>query len=90
MAPTGTQMVNRYGNGSPGLEGWSRQPHSYQETRSSTPTPRQGRTFVIDHRKVFISDTFTTACRTLGISVQLGRPATPTDKPRGSYCASFG
>ncbi|WTZ61489.1 Mu transposase C-terminal domain-containing protein [Streptomyces sp. NBC_01387] len=37
-------------------------------------------TIVIDHGKVFISDTFTTACRTLGISVQPARPATPTDK----------
>ncbi|WP_250569689.1 hypothetical protein [Streptomyces sp. CJ_13] len=37
-------------------------------------------TIVIDHGRVFISDTFTAACRTLGISVQPARPATPTDK----------
>jgi len=37
-------------------------------------------TIVIDHGKVFVSQVFTTACRTLGISVQLARPATPTDK----------
>ncbi|QNA73116.1 transposase family protein [Streptomyces sp. So13.3] len=37
-------------------------------------------TIVIDHGKVFVSDTFTAACRTLGISVQPARPATPTDK----------
>ncbi|MEV0987816.1 hypothetical protein [Streptomyces sp. NPDC049949] len=37
-------------------------------------------TIVIDHGKVFISETFTAACRTLGISVQPARPATPTDK----------
>jgi hypothetical protein len=35
---------------------------------------------VIDHGKVFISQTFLSACRTLGISVQPARPYTPTDK----------
>jgi len=34
----------------------------------------------IDHGKVFVSETFTAACRLLGISVQPARPATPTDK----------
>jgi len=37
-------------------------------------------TIVIDHGKVFVSATFTAACRTLGISVQPARPYTPTDK----------
>ncbi len=37
-------------------------------------------TIVVDHGKVFISETFVTACQTLGISVQPARPATPTDK----------
>ena len=37
-------------------------------------------TIVIDHGKVFVSETFLSACRTLGISVQPGRPYTPTDK----------
>lgn len=37
-------------------------------------------TIVIDHGKVFISETFITACRVLGISVQPSRPYTPTDK----------
>ena len=37
-------------------------------------------TVVIDRGKVFISETFLSACRTLGISVQPARPATPTDK----------
>ncbi|MFI9228496.1 Mu transposase C-terminal domain-containing protein [Streptomyces rimosus] len=37
-------------------------------------------TIGIDHGKVFVSDTFLTACRSLGISVQPSRPATPTDK----------
>jgi transposase InsO family protein len=37
-------------------------------------------TIVIDHGKVFVSSTFTSACRTLGISIQPARPATPTDK----------
>ena len=37
-------------------------------------------TVVIDHGKVFISETFITACRVLGISVQPSRPYTPTDK----------
>jgi transposase InsO family protein len=37
-------------------------------------------TIVIDHGKVFISETFITACRVLGVSVQPSRPYTPTDK----------
>ncbi|MFC9501812.1 hypothetical protein [Streptomyces sp. NPDC056982] len=37
-------------------------------------------TIVIDHGKVFVSDTFSSACSLLGISVQLARPRTPTDK----------
>jgi transposase InsO family protein len=37
-------------------------------------------TIVIDHGKVFLSDAFLSACRTLGISIQPARPATPTDK----------
>jgi transposase InsO family protein len=37
-------------------------------------------TVVIDHGKVFLSDTFAAACQTLGISVQYARPLTPTDK----------
>ncbi|MDX3309253.1 Mu transposase C-terminal domain-containing protein [Streptomyces sp. ME08-AFT2] len=37
-------------------------------------------TIVVDRGKVFISDTFIAACRTLGISLQPARPATPTDK----------
>jgi len=35
---------------------------------------------VIDHGKVFVSETFLSACRTLGVSVQPARPYTPTDK----------
>ncbi len=37
-------------------------------------------TIMVDHGKVFISETFVTACQTLGVSVQPARPATPTDK----------
>jgi len=37
-------------------------------------------TMVIDHGKVFVSDTFTRACERLGISVHPARPGTPTDK----------
>jgi transposase InsO family protein len=37
-------------------------------------------TIVADHGKVFVSETFLSACRTLGISVQPARPYTPTDK----------
>jgi putative transposase len=37
-------------------------------------------TIVIDHGKVFVSETFTRACERLGISVQPARPGTPTDK----------
>jgi transposase InsO family protein len=37
-------------------------------------------TIVIDHGKVFVSETFTRACNSLGISVQPSRPHTPTDK----------
>ena len=37
-------------------------------------------TIVIDHGKVFVSDTFMRACDRLGISVQPARQDTPTDK----------
>ncbi|MGW0995054.1 Mu transposase C-terminal domain-containing protein [Streptomyces sp. NPDC002523] len=37
-------------------------------------------TIGIDHGKVFVSDTFLSACQSLGVSVQPSRPATPTDK----------
>ncbi|MEV8328445.1 Mu transposase C-terminal domain-containing protein [Kitasatospora sp. NPDC056731] len=37
-------------------------------------------TIVIDHGRVFVSDAFVRACRTLGISVQPAHPRTPTDK----------
>ncbi|MFC5188130.1 Mu transposase C-terminal domain-containing protein [Actinomadura harenae] len=37
-------------------------------------------TIVIDHGKVFVSATFTSACELLGISLQPARPRTPTDK----------
>lgn len=37
-------------------------------------------TIVIDHGKVFVSETFTRACDRLGISLQPARPGTPTDK----------
>lgn len=37
-------------------------------------------TIVIDRGKVFVSATFIAACRSLGITVQPARPATPTDK----------
>jgi len=37
-------------------------------------------TIVIDHGRVFVSETFTRACERLGISVQPCRPGTPTDK----------
>ncbi|WP_311203341.1 Mu transposase C-terminal domain-containing protein [Streptomyces gossypii] len=38
------------------------------------------RTIGIDHGKVFVADVFIAACRSLGVSVQPSRPATPTDK----------
>ncbi len=38
-------------------------------------------TIVVDHGKAFLSQTFRTACRTLGISLQPAHPDTPTDKP---------
>jgi hypothetical protein len=37
-------------------------------------------TIVVDHSRVFLSETFTRAAATLGISVQPARPKTPTDK----------
>jgi transposase InsO family protein len=37
-------------------------------------------TIVIDHGAAFISEVFTRACQTLGISVQPAHPGTPTDK----------
>src|SRR5439155_9463226 len=47
-------------------------------------------TIVIDHGKVFISETFITACRVLRISVQPSRPYNPTDQHRGTYFTSPG
>lgn len=38
-------------------------------------------TIVFDHGKAYLSNTFRTACRTLGISLQPAHPDTPTDKP---------
>lgn len=38
-------------------------------------------TIVCDRGKVFLSQTFRTACRMLGISVQPAHPHSPTDKP---------
>ncbi|MBW6435801.1 DDE-type integrase/transposase/recombinase [Actinoplanes hulinensis] len=38
-------------------------------------------TIVIDHGRVFVSEAFTRAARTLGISVQPARPKTGSDKP---------
>lgn len=37
-------------------------------------------TVVVDRDRVFMSEAFLAACRTLGISVQPARPRTPTDK----------
>ncbi|MGW5776505.1 hypothetical protein [Streptomyces sp. NPDC003863] len=37
-------------------------------------------TIVIDHGKVFVSETFSSACSLLGTSLQPTRPRTPTDK----------
>lgn len=38
-------------------------------------------TIVIDHGKVFVSEVFTRACESLGVSIQPARPRTGTDKP---------
>jgi transposase InsO family protein len=38
-------------------------------------------TIVCDHGKAFVSHTFRSACRALGINLQPGHPDTPTDKP---------
>jgi putative transposase len=38
-------------------------------------------TIVCDHGKAFVSHTFRSACRALGINFQPGHPDTPTDKP---------
>jgi transposase InsO family protein len=35
---------------------------------------------VVDHGKIFISESFKNACLTLGVNLMLGRPYTPTDK----------
>jgi putative transposase len=44
---------------------------------------------VCDHGSIYVSRAFTSACRTLGISVCPAHPDTPTDKPVASYCASL-
>lgn len=51
-------------------------------------------TIVCDRGKVFVSDTFRRACHTLGVSLQLAHPDTPTDKPHvertlGSVASMF-
>ena len=38
-------------------------------------------TIVCDHGKAYLSNTFKSACRSLGISIQPAHPDTPTDKP---------
>jgi transposase InsO family protein len=38
-------------------------------------------TIVFDHGKAFLSATFRTACRSLGVNLQPAHPDTPTDKP---------
>src|SRR5690606_8591472 len=38
-------------------------------------------TIVFDHCTAYLSDTFRSACRTLGSSIQPAHPDTPTDKP---------
>ncbi|WP_082506821.1 Mu transposase C-terminal domain-containing protein [Arthrobacter sp. Leaf337] len=38
-------------------------------------------TIVCDHGKAYLSNTFKSACRSQGISLQPARPDTPTDKP---------
>ncbi|WP_284755485.1 Mu transposase C-terminal domain-containing protein [Arthrobacter sp. efr-133-R2A-120] len=38
-------------------------------------------TIVCDHGKAYLSNTFKSACRSLGISLQPAHPDTPTDKP---------
>jgi len=45
-------------------------------------------TIVCDHGKAYLSATFRTACRSLGISLAPAHPGTPTDKPRAAYCTS--
>jgi transposase InsO family protein len=45
-------------------------------------------TIVTDRGAIFVSDTFTRACRRLGISLQPAHPGTPTDKELASYCTS--
>jgi hypothetical protein len=45
---------------------------------------------VVDHGKVFVSESFKASCAFLGISFQPARKATGTDKPRAAYCTSSG
>ena len=47
-------------------------------------------TIVVDHGKIYLSEHLLSVCQRLGISVQLARPLTPTDKPRVAYCTSSG
>jgi hypothetical protein len=46
-------------------------------------------TIACDRGKVFLSDTFLSACQTLGISVQPARALTPTDKACATDCSLF-
>ena len=47
-------------------------------------------TIVCDHGKAYLSATFRTACRSLGISLAPAHPHTPTDKPQVAYCTPSG
>jgi hypothetical protein len=47
-------------------------------------------TIVCDHGKAYLSATFRTACRSLGINLAPAHPHTPTDKPQAAYCTSSG
>jgi len=47
-------------------------------------------TIVCDHGSVYVSQTFRSACRSLGINYQPAHPDTPTDKQLASHCTSCG
>lgn len=47
-------------------------------------------TIVCDHGKAYLSATFRSACRSLGINLAPAHPDTPTDKPQVAYCTPSG
>jgi transposase InsO family protein len=52
----------------------------FGDQRAAGIPPVLPETVVVDHGKIYVSQTFKDACACLGVTVQFARPKTPTDK----------